>query len=292
MAKSGLLWIGRALVLLQLLNGVLGWGKEGHYAVCKIAEGYLTEEAMAAVKELLPDSAEGELASVCSWADEVRFRKRWTSPLHYLNTPEVCNYDYSRDCKDSKGREGRCVTGAINNYTTQLQFFNQEPEFNLTEALMFLSHFMGDVHQPLHCGFAGDEGGNTIIVRWFRRKTNLHHIWDDMIIETAMKDFYNSDLTVMIESIKRSIEDDWANEISRWERCGFNKTVCPDTYASESISLACDFSYKDVEQGITLGDDYFLSRLPVVEKRLAQGGIRLAATLNRLFASQFKIAQA
>lgn len=50
---------------------------------------------MAAVKELLPDSAEGELASVCSWADEVRFRKRWTSPLHYLNTPEVCNYDYS-----------------------------------------------------------------------------------------------------------------------------------------------------------------------------------------------------
>ena len=36
-------------------------------------------------------------------------------------------------------------------------------------------------------------------------------------------------------------------------------------------------------------DDYFLSRLPIVEKRLAQCGIRLAATLNRIFASQPKI---
>lgn len=32
-------------------------------------------------------------------------------------------------------------------------------------------------------------------------------------------------------------------------------------------------------------DEYFLSRLPVVEKRLAQAGVRLAATLNRIFSS-------
>lgn len=38
MSGSGLLWMGRALILLQLFNGVLGWGKEGHYVVCKIAE--------------------------------------------------------------------------------------------------------------------------------------------------------------------------------------------------------------------------------------------------------------
>lgn len=41
---------------------------------------------------------------------------------------------------------------------------------------MFLAHFVGDVHQPLHVGFQDDEGGNTIIIHWYRRKTNLHHV--------------------------------------------------------------------------------------------------------------------
>ena len=47
---------------------------------------------------------------------------------------------------------------------------------NLTESLMFLAHFVGDIHQPLHVGFEEDEGGNTIIVHWYRRKSNLHHV--------------------------------------------------------------------------------------------------------------------
>nr|CAD1822800.1 unnamed protein product [Ananas comosus var. bracteatus] len=72
------------------------WGKEGHYMVCKIAEQYLTAEASELVTELLPADAGGDLASVCSWADEVRFRFRWSAPLHYANTPGVCNFNYAR----------------------------------------------------------------------------------------------------------------------------------------------------------------------------------------------------
>jgi hypothetical protein len=83
------------------------------------------------------------------------------------------------------------------------------------------------------------------------------------------------------------------------------------SYAIESIHLSCNYAYKDVEQDITLGgkyiyhwcdenmnttrdfltynsvfwdaDDYFFSRYPVVQKRLAQAGIRLALILNRIF---------
>ncbi|KAI9198633.1 hypothetical protein LWI28_019431 [Acer negundo] len=294
---SGLLWIGRALIVFQLVNGVLGWGKEGHFATCKIAEGYLTEDALAAINELLPDSAEGDLANVCSWPDEIRFHLRWSSPLHYIDTPDFkCNYEYCRDCHDSAGRKDRCVTGAIYNYTMQLKSAYQnsvsEAKYNLTEALMFLSHFIGDVHQPLHVGFTGDLGGNSIIVRWFRRKTNLHHVWDNMIIESALKTFYSSNITTMIQTIQGNITDGWANDISSWESCKNNHTVCPEPYASESVSLACKYAYKNATPGSTLKDDYFLSRLPIVEKRLAQGGIRLAATLNRIFASQIKIAEA
>lgn len=278
------------IFFLLLIPSVLGWGKDGHFAICKIAQGFLTKDALTAVKALLPDYADGDLAAVCSWADEVRFHKRWSSPLHYVDTPDFrCNYKYCRDCHDTVGRKDRCVTGAIYNYTEQLLLgihdLNSQMNDNLTEALMFLSHFVGDVHQPLHVGFLGDEGGNTITVRWYRRKTNLHHVWDTMMIESSLKTFYNSDLSGLIQAIQSNITGVWLTDSLSWRNCTADHVVCPDPYASESVELACKFAYRNATPGTTLGDEYFLSRLPVVEKRLAQAGVRLAATLNRIFTS-------
>ncbi|XP_010538422.1 PREDICTED: endonuclease 4-like isoform X2 [Tarenaya hassleriana] len=257
---------------------------------------HLQNSRVAAVKELLPKSAEGDLAAVCSWADEIKhhYHWRWTSPLHYVDTPDFrCNYMYCRDCHDTHGHKDRCVTAAIFNYTMQLMSDYQSTKaivkYNLTEALMFLSHFIGDVHQPLHVGFLGDLGGNTVTVRWYRRKTNLHHVWDDMIIDSALKTFYNSSLSLMIQALQSNLTNGWLNDIPLWESCQHNQTACPNQYASESINLACKYAYRNATPGTTLGDEYFLSRLPVVEERLAQGGIRLAATLNRLFTSKPKL---
>ncbi|KMZ75437.1 hypothetical protein ZOSMA_114G00340 [Zostera marina] len=151
---------------------------------------------------------------------------------------------------------------------------------------MFLAHFMGDIHQPLHVSFADDEGGNSIIVHWYRRKSNLHHVWDVSIIETAMKDFYGNDLVTMIEAIGHNITNAWSDQVPGWESCNGSTATCVDGYASESINLACNYAYKDVDQGATLEDDYFLSRLPIIERRIAQGGVRLAALLNRIFDTQ------
>ncbi|KAL5227413.1 hypothetical protein ABZP36_015678 [Zizania latifolia] len=266
-------------------RGADAWGKQGHIMVCKIAEKYLSEKAAAAVQELLPESAGGELSTVCPWADEVRFHYRWSRPLHYANTPGVCNFKFSRDCHNSRGQQGMCVVGAINNYTDQLYSYgdSKKSSYNLTESLMFLAHFVGDVHQPLHVGYEEDEGGNTIVVRWYRRKTNLHHVWDNSIIETVMKDFYNRSMDTMVEALKMNLTDGWFDDISHWENCANKRATCANDYAIESIHLACNYAYKDVEQNITLGDDYFFSRYPVVEKRLAQAGIRLALILNRIF---------
>ncbi|KAG2238211.1 hypothetical protein Bca52824_092522 [Brassica carinata] len=74
----------------------------------------------------------------------------------------------------------------------------------------------------------------------------------------------------------------WSNDVSSWESCQFNQTACPDQYASESIGLACKYAYRNATPGTTL-EMNISSRLPIVEKRLAQGGIRLAAILNRIF---------
>ncbi|KAM3269561.1 endonuclease 2 [Capsicum chacoense] len=290
--------------VLFLVPVVHGWGLDGHYSVCKIAQSRLTKAAAKAVEELLPHSANGDLASVCIWADRVKFRYHWSSPLHYIDTPDkLCTYQYSRshgfkpwkqplaemqgDCKDEDGVADRCVAGAINNYTNQLLTYNkgsdQASTYNLTEALLFLSHFIGDIHQPLHVGFTSDRGGNTIDVHWYRRKAVLHHVWDTNIIETAEERYDDSNVDELVDALQKNITTGWADQVDSWESCSGNKTACPDIYASEGIKAACDWAYKGVTEDSTLEDDYFLTRYPIVQWRLAQGGVRLAATLNRIF---------
>ncbi|KAK8370752.1 hypothetical protein V6Z12_A01G198700 [Gossypium hirsutum] len=253
--------------MLVTLPPIYGWGTDGHSIICKIAQTRLTEEAADAVKQLLPKWAEDDLGSVCSWADEVKFRYRWSSPLHFINTPETCSYQYKRDCKDEDGEAGRCVAGAINNYTSN---FSPTilPQIKLN---------------PLHVGFASDKGGNTIVVHWYKTKQVLHHVWDTNIIETAEERFYNSNVDDMVDAIQQNITNEWADQVKRWETCSLNKTACPDIYASEGIKAACDWAYKGVKEESVLEDDYFVSRLPIIYWRLAQGGVRLAATLNRIF---------
>ncbi|KAL1295907.1 hypothetical protein HN51_056725 [Arachis hypogaea] len=273
--------------LMLLFPNTQGWGEDGHAIVCKIAQSRLGDTASEAVKKLLPEYAENDLASVCSWADHVKFIFHWSSALHFADTPDnLCNFQYNRDCKDQNGEKGRCVVGAINNYTNQLLSYGRNKvhsQYNLTQALLFLSHFMGDIHQPLHVGFLGDKGGNTIDVHWYKQKQNLHHVWDDSIIETAEERFYGSEIGDFINAIQENITKEWDSEVKGWETCNSNQTTCPDIYASESIKAACQWAYKGVTEGSVLGDDYFLSRLPTVNLRLAQGGVRLAATLNRIF---------
>ncbi|XP_014513973.1 endonuclease 2 isoform X1 [Vigna radiata var. radiata] len=272
------------LSFILLLPNTKGWGEDGHAIVCRIAQSRLSDSAADAVKNLLPKYAQNDLGSVCSWADRVRFYLHWSSALHFADTPDkLCNYQYDRDCKDQDGEKGRCVVGAIKNYTDQLLDYGKDTQYNLTQALLFLSHFMGDVHQPLHVGFTSDKGGNLINIHWYRRKQNLHHVWDVNIIETAEERFYDSDINGFTKAIQENITKTWSDQVRGWETCNSKETTCPDIYASEGIEAACKWAYKDAPEGSVLEDDYFLSRLPEVSLRLAQGGVRLAATLNRIF---------
>ncbi|XP_057478798.1 endonuclease 2-like [Actinidia eriantha] len=198
------------LVLVSMLFScpfVNSWGYDGHLITCRIAQTRLNKAAANAVMKLLPDFAHNDLGSVCSWADRIKPRYNWSSPLHHVNTDDnLCSYQYEKNCKDQNNVLGRCVVGAINNYTNQLlSFYNGTSKYSLTEALLFLSHFMGDIHQPLHVGFASDRGGNTIGVHWYGKIENLPLVWDSSIIQTETKKFYLSDVDKLIPTIRRNI---------------------------------------------------------------------------------------
>ncbi|KAH9617080.1 hypothetical protein KSS87_021690 [Heliosperma pusillum] len=307
MALLNVYWIVSALVFFQLIPAIFSWGEAGHYATCKIAQDYLTEAAKVAMKELLPESANGELAAVCSWPDlrEIRKVYPWSGELHFADTPDFeCNFDYRRDCHNAANEKNRCVIGAIYNYTRQLESANYHygaySKYNLTEALMFLAHFVGDLHQPLHLGYLGDLGGNRVIINWFNKTTNLHRVWDDKIIDTALERYYSSNLTNLIEAIESNMTDNRLSEIKSSKAC--HRSFCSNQYAAESIYMACEYAYRNAANGTQLNarplnlvlfcwnkDGYFLSRLPVVEKRLAQGGLRLAALLEEIFGAKTRM---
>ncbi|PWZ38206.1 Endonuclease 3 [Zea mays] len=229
------------------------WGKEGHYMVCKIAESFLTKEASTAVKELLPGWAGGELAETCSWADTQRFRYRWSSPLHFADTPGDCEFDYAH------GTPLSCRA-----FTRQR-----------SNRLAGVCHAV-----PVP---ANANGWVVVVgVRGPDDSVRATEVWDVNVIETAMKDFYGNDQSTMIQAIQQNITEEWADEEKKWEACRSRTKTCADKYAAESAKLACT-AYEGVDQDSTLEDDYFFAALPVVQKRIAQGGVRLAAILNRIF---------
>ncbi|CAN6241057.1 unnamed protein product [Urochloa humidicola] len=290
--KAGSFLRAAALVLVVLASAApvaRSWSKEGHMMTCQIAQDLLEPEAAHAVRNLLPEEVDGDLSALCVWPDQVRhwYKYSWTGPLHFIDTPDkACTFDYSRDCHGPDGAKDMCVAGAIANFTSQLLHYKHgsaDRKYNLTEALLFLSHFMGDVHQPMHVGFTSDQGGNSIDLRWFRHKSNLHHVWDREIIQTALAKFYDKDMGTFRKQLEHNLtKGTWSDDLSSWGDCE-DLLSCPAKYATESINLACKWAYNGVHEGETLSDDYFDSRLPIVSRRIVQGGVRLAMFLNRIF---------
>ena len=153
------------LFLFFFVGYVYSWGPIGHSIVARLAQNQLTNSTDQWIRSLIPWHVNGNLSALASWADSILYPDsnptgfanwQWSRVLHYLNVPDwTCAYDEQRDCANE-----RCITGAIKNYTRRLQ--GEFDPNQLSEALYFLIHFVGDLHQPLHTGFSGDRGGNSV----------------------------------------------------------------------------------------------------------------------------------
>ena len=151
------------------------WGADGHRIVARLAQSQLSPAAMSEVTKLLALEPGATLESVSTWADEARALS--TAPWHYLNFPRggVCKYEAAAVCPG-----GQCVVGAIEKQLAVLA--SDASDQDRLKALKYVVHFVGDVHQPLHAGYADDRGGNGYQLQAFGRGTNLHALWDSGLI--------------------------------------------------------------------------------------------------------------
>ena len=169
-----------AVLIVSFATQAFAWSRDGHAIVGALAERQLRPTAKAEVARLLAGEPDPTLAGVASWADELREAEGpgKTARLHYVNFKGGdCSYLPVRDCPD-----GNCVIEAINrNFLVLADSTRADAERR--DALKFLVHFIGDVHQPLHATLRDDKGGGDFQVNYNGTGSNLHKVWDRLIIE-------------------------------------------------------------------------------------------------------------
>jgi hypothetical protein len=265
--------------LLFVLSAVpaAAWGPVGHETVAYIAMDNLTPAAKEKISAILDQG--NELANISNWADQIRDYRKDTAPWHFIDLPvrkDLTVKDEEKYCPNEN-----CVVD-------QLQIFEgflgdeSKPTSKRLEALKFVVHFMGDLHQPLHCADDGDRGGNDKMVRFktpgrrgYWAKTKLHHLWDGLI-------------EIRTEEDPRELATELEKRITDQKRTSW-LTGDEKDWAFESYTIAKTQIYPGMEPGPQdytdnpLPSDYYSKMRPIVDIQLEKAGIRLAYVLNEIF---------
>ncbi|HEX3927558.1 MAG TPA: S1/P1 nuclease [Gemmatimonadales bacterium] len=253
----------RSLVLGSLAALTFFWGPEGHQIVARVAEARLTPAARAEATRLLGGQS---IADVASWADNVRSQRPETGAWHYVDI-ELGDTSYvaARDCAHDA-----CTVAAIGHELGILRDHTRS-DSDRAEALKFVVHFVGDLHQPLHGADNHDKGGNSVRVTFETRPTNLHSLWDSGILNTMGSE----------DQLVRKIQD----EIAHRDDIAKLAESTPAQWAMESHDIARDVVYGQLPSSLTISNHYIDIAQPIIQERLLRAGVRLAALLNQTLGS-------
>lgn len=312
-----LILLGSTFALLtSLAPSAHAWGCKGHQTVALISEKHLTPEAQQMVQKLLSENpidpklrrwcgnaTTDVLVDASTWPDDVR-NERNNGPWHYIDIPRG---KHEGALEEYCGAAG-CVTHAVEEQRIILKDKSADP-LKRAEAIRYLVHFVGDMHQPLHAINNADNGGNCVPVKYFHHEPlpssvhperedfspNLHQIWDTEIVERDMEISnprrYADELDEKFHADSASWQaagihvDNWA-----WESHERAEGVVYGTF-SERIGIEPDLKLKSCadnnhmgkrmfEKHLVAAEAYQNSAAKVVETGLAEAGVRLAIILN------------
>lgn len=276
------------VIALACAPGALAWGPQGHRTVGAVADQLLSPAARTLVSELLQGdldkfgnrSGRTSLEEVSVWADELHGTAAAEPAWHYDDLPICGGRSEARYCPD-----GQCNSEQITRLTRVLAD-TRASLHERNEALKWVVHLVGDIHQPLHAADNADHGGNRVRVALTglrtRGRETLHRAWDTELVPPALHARGRQQPPPDIAGLTQ--------EATRLARDAGQGT--PETWARESNNLARNVAYNyagfacnSVPPAIVILDArYQQEAVPIVRERLLLAGARLAALLNQTLA--------
>ncbi|MDE6272781.1 MAG: S1/P1 nuclease [Muribaculaceae bacterium] len=243
-----------------------GWGQKGHDTTAYIAECHLTPTAKDSISRILGGKS---LVYYSNWPDNACHTEKYayTKTWHYKNIDEGQEYSKVKDIKEGS------IVSALNE---QIAILNnpQTSDEDKWLALVLTTHFLGDIHQPMHMGRLSDRGGNRHDIKFFNSGTNLHSAWDSRLPESAHKWSYS----------------EWQYNIDRAtpeEEVFIVEGGTPYSWGEETYEIAKKV-YDATPIGTNVAYDYIADWTPVIEQQFLRGGLRLADILNEAFDPEYK----
>ena len=154
--------------------------------------------------------------------------------------------------------QGACVTDAIYRQAAVLR--SNLTDVQRLKALKYVVHFVADVHQPLHAGYADDRGGNSYRIQAFGRGANLHSLWDAGMIKNWPGGL--DELRAAIKAVPVVVVD----------------SLAPQAWGEESCRVVSTTGF--YPEGHTLPTSYQTQGSATVPARLAAVGRRLTMLLE------------
>lgn len=192
------------LFFFVLSTPALAWNAAGHRLAAFIAWQQLSPQTRDAISQALarhPDYQHWEkrahtdsdvaiFAEASTWPDDIRNDPRFYDEDKEPPTPTQPGLpDTARHKRwhyvDLNGR-GKVEAGELDQQIERLSHLLRSTGKNvdISNALPWLEHLVADIHQPLHVGRYGDEGGNRVdIENPFNQRlpvSNVHTYWDDL----------------------------------------------------------------------------------------------------------------
>jgi hypothetical protein len=280
MLKFRSLVLGLALFLAS--SPAAAWWEYGHETVATIAALQVKPQTRREIQRLLSHANELatptcpartiEQASV--WPDcikELKDRFSYAYAWHYQNV-DVCKpFDQKSACKD-----GNCVSAQIER-NARLLADRTVPVRERLMALAFLTHFVGDLHQPMHAGDHGDLGGNKVAANYgvIGGRANLHGIWDGWLAERAISTPPSGPSAILAATPPAERERLAAGTVDDWSREMWGKAK--DLAYRSMVGDPCG---ADPVERPTLNEQKVRALIPMVRQNVLEGGLRLARLLD------------
>jgi hypothetical protein len=250
-------FLGLTLLLVIYCSPARAWGPQGHRLVALIARSQLSDGVIETVNYYLKGMSWEDAAC---WMDDMQDNSKYDymKPWHYIHIEKDKTYVQTKD---------QNIVNKLEYYLRMLQYRSLQSEDMINETLRMIFHLIADVHQPLHCGYAEDNGGTNVRLYLVQKETNLHKMWDSEIIHEKKMDIWYcaKALVGMKLSVKNRAEIE-KTDVIKW--MNESRTLLPDVY---KIS------------GGKIDQKYIDANAPIVETQLIKAGLRLAAILNQYF---------